>query len=281
MLRFDSSAHAYLDGEKRLPSVTGILRDVGYSPDYSFAKEVHRMRGTSVHEAAQMIMEGGWPKLSPLPHPYNKDPEYVKVHGEIPGYWEAIRRAREILKIEGRAFECAMADPVRGYAGKWDGAGTCHNENWFWDWKSGTMPFSVVIQLAAYWDLIERGIPISKGVGLDWVRAEHAKNPFKRKAIRLEKDGKWTLYQETTKGTSFDDPKWISAWRSAMYLHRTVPNHKHTYENEYGRSVTESRLSDLKWTLEAIKQALTGKQYDTAMRAGQNVWTVREEYGLL
>lgn len=210
-LSFDPIEHKYRDGSRRLFSTTEILRAVGLYSDYSFADAVHKYRGHAVHIGCSMIDAGGDPQLQRYPtEQLRKDIEE--------GYWVAFRRFKARTGFQGRIYECPFADPVSGFGGTFDVIGECGDELWMPDLKSGVLPELVPVQLASYADLIQRGKPINPDhPGLPWLmEAVKSGRPIKRKAVRLEKDGTDTLFSQTSKGISYDDPMWASAWRSAL-----------------------------------------------------------------
>lgn len=99
-LEFDQVAHRYLIDSKAIPSVTTILRDVGYFGGYKFIDPVHKFRGSAVHalcadlDAGKIRLQDVHIEVEP---PWDKNPEYLKVAGEIPGYCEAFIKAKEAL----------------------------------------------------------------------------------------------------------------------------------------------------------------------------------------
>jgi hypothetical protein len=213
---FDEKLHEYGDGRRKLPSVTGILRAVGLYSDYGFAASHHKFRGRAVHQGCAMIDQGVDPHLTRYPN------EQLRVDIEQ-GYWAAYRKFKARTNFQGRIYECPFVDPVGGYGGTPDVVGECDDEIWSVDLKSGTLPELVPIQLAAYRDLMTRGIPINaEHPGIGWLRSViESGRPILHKAVRLQKDGTDTLYSATTKGVSYDSPIWAARWRGALAVYQT------------------------------------------------------------
>lgn len=274
-LSFTPSNHAYLCDGERLPSTTEILRAAGLASSYSFAKPIHRFRGSSVHHGCAIIDLGGEPRvrLNPL---YERDPDHIKVAQEIPVYWQAFRDAKRDTGFQGCIWECSFIDCAAGYAGTFDCAGYTDGGEEIWDLKSGTMPPLVAVQLAAYWDLILRGSPVNPAhAGLPWlvevVRSGHI---VRRKALRLDKTGKYKIYSETNKGDHFDSPIWTDVWRAALLLYRLLPrlcDGKPQY----------AYLRNLIWLAGKIKAQLRGAERDAALEAGRLLYRVRQKYNML
>lgn len=281
---FHPGLHEYRAGDRVLPSVTGILRAVGLTSQFEFRDRIHAMRGTAVHEGAALIIAGSEPSLGPLPSSHARLPEYVKVHREIEGYWEACRAAKSAIGFKGCIYEARFVDPVRGHAGTFDfGAWSNNGREQLWDIKSGLMPDMTVVQVCAYEDLARRGLPIDPNhPGMPWLLdLVKSGRPIERCALRLEKTGRFTAFYECKKGVSFSDARWMSAWRSALLLYTTVPGHEYMATAHDGTPVKRSHLSDLRWVAAQVKDALSGAAYDAAMRAGSNIYNLREAYGLL
>lgn len=289
MNTFDAATHQYSAEGRRLPSVTGILRDCGLTGKFEFRDPIHAFRGTAVHEGAALIIAGGEPKLAPLPDKIEgmsaeRYAEYAQVHSEIPGYWEAVRRAKAQIRFEGAIHECRLIDPVAGFAGTFDlGAWSATWKEQLWDIKSGTYPPMTVVQICAYEDLARNGVPLDPNhPGLDWLQAiVRSGKEFERCGLRLEKTGRFTAYYETTKNEPYSLPKWMAAWKSCLFLHRYVPDHRYTEDDGINPPRRKSRLSDLKWVADAIQQNLKEPVKSAAMRAGENLYNLRSSYGLL
>jgi hypothetical protein len=283
VLSFNPIPHIYAVDGRPQPSVTGIMRACGLSGTYEFRDRIHAFRGSIVHDASSIIIAGGDPVLGPLKPPYDSYPDYVKVHAEIPGYLDAIRKAHSMIGFSGAIYECGMIDVLAGYGGRFDFlAWSSRKKNQIWDIKSGTYPVMTIVQMCAYEDLMRRGLPIDEDhPGLDWMKERVTSGePFERCGLRLEKTGKFTAYYECPRGRSYQDPMWMAAWRSCLFLYKNVPEHLYMEADDLGRDHQKSRLSDLKWVSEAIKE-LRDPLYSTAKRAGENIWHLRETYNLL
>lgn len=216
-LSFDPIEHKYRDGSRVLPSVTEILRAVNIYGSYSFATKIHAFRGSAVHRACAILDLGGEPHLTISPQ---WDAETRRVAEEIPRYWDAYRSFKARTGFQGRIWEAPFADPISGFAGTFDTLGEIGDEIVLLDIKSGELPPMVPVQLAAYECLIRTGAPINPDhPGLPWLlEVVKSGRPIKRRAVRLEKSGVDTLFAATAKGASYDDPMWMSAWRSAANI---------------------------------------------------------------
>lgn len=214
-LSFNPATHVYAAGSRVLPSVTEILRAVGIYDSYHFATRIHAFRGSAVHAGAAIIDMGGEPHLG---YQRNGNAEVARVASEIPMYWDAYRSFKARTGFQGRIWECPMANSSAGYAGTFDAVGEIGDEVVLLDLKSGTLPDMVPVQLWAYADLIERGTPINPDhPGLPWLReVVKSKRPIRKMAVRLERDGKDTLFSRCPKNVAYDDPMWASAWRSVL-----------------------------------------------------------------
>lgn len=291
VLEFHQEGHAYLaDGVKMPRSVTKVLKDTGLGGTYKFKNPIHGFRGTTCHEAGAMIISGlhEYPTVEPL---LDKIPgvsadryqEYVKVHSELPGYFEAIRRAKAAIKMVGTVYECGFIKVSDGLGGKLDFCAWAPSTNQIWDIKSGTWPVLTVVQICGYEYIAARGLPIDPDhPGLDWLLdVVKSGSPFERCGLQIEKTGKFTAHYQTRLGESFNSPKWMTVWKSALALHKLVPDHEYVIQDGSGGYERDSRLSDSKWLSEQIKERLTGPVYDACMRAGENIFLVRQQYGLL
>jgi len=282
-LRFDPELHAYYADSVRFKSVTTILRDCGLSGQYRFDDPIHSYRGLAVHSGAAILIAGGKPRLDPLQPPHDKQENYIRVHADIPFYWEAVREAKAAIGFTGAIHECRWIDPVNQFAGTFDmGAYARNGAEQLWEFKSGTFPVLTVIQLCAYEELARKGQPIDpQHPGLPWLQElVRSGRPFERCGLRVEKTGRYTAYYECPKGRPYSDPMWMTAWRSCLFLHRNVPAHEVTEYDAWGHPHRHSRLSDMKWLMGAIAQ-LPEPVHGRAMRAAENVFNLREAYALL
>lgn len=143
---FDAAAHRYTLNGVVLPSVTGVLEDVGII-DYShLPPETRNMaltRGSNVHLATQMDDEGdldeaSCPGLMP----------YVEA-------WRAAKRHLGIERFEPEWIERRGYHPTFGYAGTLDRK----HGDMIIDLKTSEAPWWVRIQLAAYQSMVEKEAP--------------------------------------------------------------------------------------------------------------------------
>jgi hypothetical protein len=229
-----------------------------------------------------MLIAGATPALAPLQPPWDSYPEYVKVHGEIPGYWGAIEEAMMAIKFTGCLYECPFIDEQRGYGGTPDFWAYCGPKDQIWDLKSGNYPPMTVVQMCGYEDLAHRGRAVDQEhPGLNWLNDLLASGrPVERCGLRVEKTGRWTAFYECPKGRSYNDPMWMSAWRSCLAIYRLVPGHEYVDVTPEGTPIHKSHLSDVKW-LENTLKGLTGTSYEVAVRSASNLWNLRSQYSLL
>ncbi len=213
---FDPIYHRYSTGDRVVPSVTEILRAVSLYGSFQFAEDVHRWRGTAVHQFCAIADFGGTPVLGAVA------PQFKQVADDIVnGYGAAFMRFKERTKWQGRIWEMPAVHGLLGYGGCFDSVGEMGDDVVLLDLKSGSMPSLVPAQLAMYWLLITEGTPVDEEhPGLDWLReVVKSGRPVKRMALQLSKDGKDTLFSETSKGDSFSSPVWLSVARSAINLY--------------------------------------------------------------
>lgn len=212
--QFDSRTHRYSYGGRILSSVTEILRFTGLYNDYTFAEDVHRFRGSAVHEACAKIDMGM--KNVDVIAPDNAGQELRQVAEDCNlGYLPAFRAFKRATGFQGFVWECSWIDPVLGFGGTIDTIGMAGDEIWMPDLKSGEMPVLIPAQLGAYEHLLRNGISVGKIP--EWLgKILAAKLPIKKKGLRLEKSGKWTLSEQTSKGRSYDDAYWGIVFRSAL-----------------------------------------------------------------
>lgn len=291
VLEFWPDGHAYVaDGQKMPRSVTKVIRDVGLSGVYEFRNPIHGYRGTACHDAAAMIISGlhEYPTMEPLSASILRRPDaahYIQVHADMEGYFEAIRRAKAAIRFVGTIYECGFISVRDGLGGKLDFCAWSHGSDMdqFWDLKSGTMPSMLPVQLCGYEYLSKFGLSIDpQHAGLDWLMdVVNGGRPFERCGLLIEKTGRFTAFYETKKGDPFSLPKWMTLWKSALLIHKMVPDHEYLTDDGNGGYHKVSRLSDTKWLAEQIKERLTGPVYDACMRAGENIFIVRQQYGLL
>ncbi len=103
-LVFDEKTHAYTLGDRKLPSVTEIIRDVGLMGDASkFYDDYSMTRGVFVHQACQMFDDGTLDED-------NLDPV-------LAGYIAAYKCFRTEMFVEWTAIEKPLHDAALGFAG--------------------------------------------------------------------------------------------------------------------------------------------------------------------
>jgi hypothetical protein len=163
---FVASEHRYYLGDRELPSVTAILKEVGLVDDRWFTEE-SRTRGTYVHLACALIDDDelSTESLDPALGPYV----------------QAYQHFLDLTKPEWVYVEHRVADPVLGYAGTLDRAGTflLNGHKTLVDIKSGAVPPTVGPQTAAY----RRCLP--------------EPHTWKRAALQLKPDGSFAIHELT------------------------------------------------------------------------------------
>jgi len=166
-LQFDPDSHTYRVGGVVVPNVTSILEGVGIS-DYSrLAWDVRDRalrRGIAVHEATRYDDEN--------------DLDWNTLDASLRGYVEAWRRFRQETQFKPELIEHRGYNPTYGYAGTLDRLGAFPaGDKWIIDIKTGTMPWWVSIQLAAYAAFFEE--PRS----------------YRRMAVALKSDGTYQVQE--------------------------------------------------------------------------------------
>jgi hypothetical protein len=202
-LSFDAATHEYRVGERRLPSVTEIMRVVGFASDYRFnADRKYRDRGHAVHMACQLVDANNYDRS--------------RTHPEIVPYVDQYEGFVKLTGFKGRVWELALADPKAGFAGTLDVIGEARGELWMIDLKSGaTLPKAVGVQTAAYDSLVSgNGHIINMDLDpatREWfMEARRQKTRLKRKSLQLEaKPGPGTL-------RGWDESEWVAWWASAL-----------------------------------------------------------------
>jgi len=137
--RFVEADHSYWLGEKRIPSVTGILRDAGLL-NYHGSSDYYMGRGTYVHAATVMIDKGtlDWNALDDTLRPYCE------------AYRKFIEDARpEVLISERPMYHAAFL-----YAGCPDRVLMMNGRTVVVDIKSGVPIPANWLQISAYRELI-------------------------------------------------------------------------------------------------------------------------------
>lgn len=214
-LSFTESGHEYRAGERRLSSVTTILREHNLYPSYAGVDPRYRMLGSAVHSAAHLHDLGLLDEASLHP----------EVAARLARYLDFKRDTGFIPRV----WELPLADPGRDVAGMFDMLGECGGEIWLLDLKTGTVPVvGVGTQLAGYFDLITNGgrvmlkankeDPRMPSVDIDWFeQVRHSPKLIRRKSLGLTPE-KYTL-------RSHDEPKWMRYWNAAVTLHNAWKEH--------------------------------------------------------
>ena len=199
--RFEHASHEYYADDRRLPSVTEIMRAVGFAGEYRFLDRKYRDRGHAVHLACQLVDL--------------KIYDRSRTHPEIVPYVDQYEGFVKLTGFKGRVWELALADPKAGFAGTLDVIGEAHGELWLVDIKSGQLPKSVGVQVAAYDSLVSGGGHIIN-MNLDpekrewFMEARRQKTRLKRKSLQLEnKPGPGTI-------RSWDESKWSAWWNASL-----------------------------------------------------------------
>ena len=154
--RFDEESHTYFLGDRKLPSVTQILRGAGmlYYPA-SPSSEYHMERGTLVHKATEMIDKGtlDWDTLDETLRPYCE---------AYANFCSTVNMADIILS------EKPMYHPRYLFAGKPDRVIQMNGLRSLIDIKSGSPHPATKIQISAYCELVQANekIPFIKGFSL-------------------------------------------------------------------------------------------------------------------
>lgn len=201
-LSFDPETHEYRHGERRLASVTGILREVGLYDAHRFSKPQDRQRGEAVHLACRLIDAGTY------------DP--ASTHELIRPFAEQYQRFLDSTGFRALAWEVPMADVDLGVAGTWDTLGIGNvDELWLVDVKSGTVPNLVGVQLAGYEMLIRRGKLICPDPDIQKVIEDSRNLHIRRKSLNLAtNNGRERL-------RSHDERTWDQVWQAAVTIYNT------------------------------------------------------------
>lgn len=139
-LRFDPAEHKYFVGEKKLPSVTTILK--GPSAFYRNAEEARR-RGSLVHALSVMLDR--------------KTLGIEEVPSELRPYldaWISFVATEEFVVSEA---ECLGMDKAKRYAGTLDRLGSIGDTRWIVDIKTGSRAAWHDLQLGGYHGLQGKG----------------------------------------------------------------------------------------------------------------------------
>lgn len=161
-LIFNPEKHQYFLNGVALPSVTGILSDMGFI-DKSFFTDYGRTRGQFVHLACELDDRN--------------ELEEETLDSVLVPYLKAWRSFKKDSKIIIEAIEKPVASCVYSFAGMLDRLGIMNNQPCVLDIKSGAVAPWTALQLAAY---------------------EIAENrKLNRFAVQLMDTGKYKLYPYT------------------------------------------------------------------------------------
>jgi hypothetical protein len=158
--KFDPINHEYFSGTRKLPSVTDIVGDVCGNPQY--ANEFHLQRGSMVHKAVALYLQGRLDEKS--------------VDERIRGKVEAAKKAIKELSLEPPyLIEQKMFHPIYLFGGTSD---VLSRNAILTDWKSSH---------SAATEIQEGGYVVLH---------EQYKNPVKRAfEVVLSEEGTYKLYE--------------------------------------------------------------------------------------
>lgn len=203
---FDVGAHEYRADGRPLTSVTTILKAVGYYDQHVYTDPKHRQIGSAVHTVCQLIDDGRY------------DP--AGTHEELRPFGEAYQRFARDTGFRGLFWERSYGCPRTLVGGTFDVIGTSgDDEFWMLDFKKGNVPDLCPVQIAAYESLVETGIPVNC-TQVDIFKSIRA--PLRKKALRLEASGKYTLVSRTKRDVPYDDPRWRKVWMAAVTQYHTL-----------------------------------------------------------
>ncbi len=158
--RFDPEKHEYWLGERRLANVSSVARDFADEP--SFATEWHMHRGSMVHRAIALALEG---KLN-----------WKTVDERIKGKVDSAMRAVDDLGLTAPCIiERPMFHPLRLFAGTPD----LFADLRLVDWKSAHFPLSTPVQVGGYLLLAEiNGIKVKEALEIVLADDGYALHPL-------------------------------------------------------------------------------------------------------
>lgn len=182
MVVFDEIEHRYSVGARELPSVTQILKATGLY-EARYAKDEHRQRGEAVHRACDLACEGRYREEG--------------THAVVIPYIRAFQKFLRDTGFKKMGGEVPMGSVALGYAGRPDAWGLVGDRMVLCDFKSGTTPSGVGLQLAAYALLMKE---------------QDAQNRILVDSLRVVQLGD----DERYKVMAFDEPKWKNGWRAVL-----------------------------------------------------------------
>lgn len=175
--------HVYQFGGNSYPSVTTILKEVGFVED-SFYTAGGSTRGTAVHEMTELIDEG------------HLRAEHAEE--ELQGYLLAYEKFLDDHKVGWTHRELQFVETAGGYGGTIDCHGMVDDEEWLIDIKTGQHQRHHGIQLEAY----SRAFDTTQ----------------KRGILLLKKTGKYSLLTGHKTLGEFSDDVWPRLWDAALTL---------------------------------------------------------------
>lgn len=186
-IAFNQENHIYHYRDKKLDSVTQILKSEGFVDDRWYTEESSD-RGGFVHEAAAAIDYGD---LSP-----------EDFTGELAGYiqaWQTFKRDTDFIPY---IIERRVVNPDLEYAGTIDRIGKWKNgSSILIDIKTGNKTFPHGLQLAAYYEAGRKTIQ------------SFPKNIVRRLVI-LKKNGDWKIERQDPKLGEYDSQIWNDIWKA-------------------------------------------------------------------
>lgn len=134
-LIFDEKEHIYTVGGVVVPSVTGILKDAGLVSD-KWWNESARLRGTYVHKAIELHLNGG------------VDPD--SIDSTVKPYFEAFLKFQKEVRPVVLSTEKRVYSENLKYAGTMDLEANIGEKKYIVDYKTGGISAWAAIQLAGY-----------------------------------------------------------------------------------------------------------------------------------
>jgi hypothetical protein len=190
---FNEQDHSYTVGRREYPSVTRVMKAAGLISKWYQQGEA-QLRGDAVHKAFRLICEGR----------YKEDgthPAIVPFARGLQGFVEKME-----YKTLAPPEPLHLVSVKMGYAGTPDDWGVVKTgEIWLPDVKSGAnLPATVGVQLVAYKRLLREKYP---DLDIKSLRCVH-----------IDAAGKCVW-------PSYDEPRWESAWVSALSLYNLRKEH--------------------------------------------------------
>lgn len=147
MFAFCPQTHTYTLSGKQLLSVTQVLREAGLI-DARWYTDDAAQRGTFVHAAIALDQQ----------HLLDD----ATLDAGLRPYFEAYQRFMADTDARFELIEHRVHDPLLGYAGTLDACGTALGRPVLCDFKTGTTPPWVGVQLAAYARLLPQSFRLTR-----------------------------------------------------------------------------------------------------------------------